>query len=215
MTDARGEVTPLFLRPLSQQYMGYSDPEAISSEKSSMFVGSIIVQFDRSQQDAEAVIRHAMAGIDPNLTIVHFASYEAQVASNFNQDRLIARLTGLFGILALVLASVGLYGVMSYLVARRTAEIGIRMALGATRSNVIFMVLNGALLQILAGLLLGLPAAFFVGHLMTSFLYGVAFYSPFAFLAATFVLSICAAIAGFIPARRAASIHPTLALRTE
>ncbi len=215
MSDARGEVTPLFLRPLSQEYTGYSDPEAISSEKSSMFVGSIIEQFDRPRQDAEAVIRHAMAGIDPNLTIFHFASYDAQVAMNFNQDRLIARLTGLFGILALVLASVGLYGTMSYLVARRTAEIGIRMALGATRSNVIVMVLNGALLQVLAGLLLGLPVAFFVGHLMTSFLYGVAFYSPLAFLAATFVLSICTAIAGFIPARRAASIHPTLALRTE
>lgn len=215
MSDARGEVTPLFLRPLSQEYTGYSDPEAISSEKNSMYVGSIIVQFDRPQQDAETVIRHAMAGIDPNLTIFHFASYDGQVASNFNQDRIIARLTGLFGILALVLASVGLYGTMSYLVARRTAEIGIRMALGANRSDVIVMVLNGAMLQVLAGLLLGLPAAFFVGHLMTGFLYGVAYYSPLAFLAATLVLSICTAIAGFIPARRAASIHPTLALRTE
>lgn len=215
MSDPRGEVTPLFLRPLSQEYTGYSDPEAISSEQSSMFVGSIIVQFAGPQQDAEAVIRRAIEGIDPNLTIFHFASYDAQVAMNFNQDRLIARLTGLFGILALVLASVGLYGTMSYLVARRTAEIGIRMALGASRSNVIAMVLNGALSQVLAGLLLGLPAAFFVGHLMTSFLYGVAFYSPLAFLAVTFVLSICTAIAGFIPARRAASIHPTLALRIE
>src|SRR6185437_8361191 len=105
---------PLFLRPLTQQYMGYTDPEAISSEQSSMFLNSIIVQFSRSQSDVENLIRHAMAQVDPNLTIFYFSAYDAQVAMNFNQDRLIARLTMLFGILALALASVGLYGVISF-----------------------------------------------------------------------------------------------------
>jgi ABC-type antimicrobial peptide transport system permease subunit len=124
-----------------------------------MFVGSIIVQFARPQQDAEATILHAMASIDPNLPVFHFTSYDSQVAGNFNQDRLIARLTGLFGMLALILASVGLYGVVSYLVARRSGEIGIRMAMGASRSNVVSMVLRGALLQVLVGLVLGIPAA--------------------------------------------------------
>jgi predicted permease len=215
MSDPRGEITPLFLRPLSQQYPGYTEPEAISSEKSSMFVGSIIIQFDRPQQDAESVIRRTLAEIDPNLTVFYFASYDSQVASNFNQDRLITRLTSLFGILALALASVGLYGVMSYFVARRTAEIGIRMALGATRAGVVFMVLRGALGQILAGLLLGLPVALVAGHLMARLLYRVSSYDPMAFVAATLVLGVCAAVAGFIPASRAASIDPMRALRTE
>jgi len=138
-----------------------------------------------------------------------------QVAGNFNEERLIARLTSLFGSLALILASVGLYGVMSYLVARRTSEIGVRMALGATRSSVLAMVLRGALWQILVGLGLGVPAALLAGHLMASQLYGVGGYDPLALGGATLVLGLCAAAAGFIPARRAASIEPMKALRTE
>jgi macrolide transport system ATP-binding/permease protein len=215
MTDPRGEVTPLFLRPLAQQYLGYTDPEAISSEESSMFVGSIILQFTRPQQDGEAMVRRTLADIDPNLTVFHFVSYDSQVALNFNQDRLIARLTSLFGVLALILASVGIYGVMSYFVARRTGEIGIRMALGATRSSVVRMVLQRVLFQILAGLALGVPAAFLAGHLMTSLLYGVTGYDPLAFSAAVLLLGGCAAVAGWIPARSAASIDPMRALRTE
>jgi predicted permease len=215
MTDPRGEVFPLFLRPLSQQYAGYTDPEAISSEKSSMFVGSIIVQFARPQQDAEAMIRRTLAEIDPNLTVVRFNSYDSQVADNFNQDRLIARLTSLFGVLALILASVGLYGVMSYFVARRTSEVGIRMALGATRWSVVSLVLRGTMVQILAGLCLGVPAALYAGHLMASLLYNVSGFAPFALIGSTLMLGICGTVAGFIPAQRAASIDPMRALRTE
>ena len=108
-------------------------------------MGSIIIQFAGPQQDVEDMMRRALAGIDPNLTIFYFARYDAQVAENFNQDRLIARLTSLFGVLALTLASVGLYGVVSFFVVRRTSEIGIRMAMGAPRSRVISMVLGGVL----------------------------------------------------------------------
>jgi ABC-type antimicrobial peptide transport system permease subunit len=215
MNDPRGEAEPLFLRPLSQQYLGYTDPEAISSEKSSMFVGSIIIQFANPQQNAEAMIRQALAQIDPNLTIFYFSSYESQVARNFNQDRLIARLTSLFGVLALALASVGLYGVVSFQVARRTNEIGVRMALGATHASVISMVLRGAFWQVLIGAALGIPAALYAGHLMASMLYRVSGYDPLAYSGGTIVLGICAAIAGFIPAHRAASIDPMVALREE
>jgi len=170
MNDPHGEVTPLFLRPLTQQYLGYTEPEAISSEKSSMFVGSIIIQFARPQSDVEEMVRRTLADIDPNLTIFYFSSYNSQVARNFNQDRLIARLTSLFGVLALTLASVGLYGVISFFVARRTSEIGIRMAMGASRSNVVALVLRGALWPFLIGIVLGVPAALYASHLSASLL---------------------------------------------
>ena len=215
MNDPHHEVTPLFIRPLTQQYLGYTEPEAISSEKSSMFVGSIIIQFDGPQKDVENLVRHALAEIDPNLTIFYFSSYDSQIARNFNQDRLIARLTSLFGILALTLASLGLYGVVSFFVARRTGEIGIRMAMGASRSGILSMVLRGALWPIVIGVGLGIPAALYVGHLSADLLYKVKGDNPLAYLAAMLALVISAAIAACIPARRAASINPMDALRED
>jgi ABC-type antimicrobial peptide transport system permease subunit len=137
------------------------------------------------------------------------------VADNFNQERLISRLTGLFGFLALVLASVGLYGITAYSVARRTSEIGLRMALGANRQSVLGMVLRGALLLVGLGLAIGVPVALLGGRLMRSQLYGVRTYDPLTLLGAIVVLSVAAAFAGFLPARRAASIEPMNALRTE
>jgi macrolide transport system ATP-binding/permease protein len=215
MNDPHRDVVPLFLRPLSQQYLGYTDPEAISSEKSSMFVGSIIIQFGRPQTEVENLVRHALDDIDPNLTSFYFASYDSQVARNFNQDRLIARLTGLFGVLALTLASVGLYGVVSFFAARRTSEIGIRMAMGASRFGIVLMVMRGALWPILVGIGLGIPSALYAGHLSAGLLYGISGDNPAAYLGAIIALGISAAVAGFIPARRAASVDPIDALRDE
>src|SRR5437763_15268363 len=126
-----------------------------------MFVKFIILDFAQASPDAEAIAHRTLAAIDPNLTVMHFSPYDAEIAGNFNQDRLLARLTSLFGILALILASVGLYGVMSYTVVRRASEIGIRMALGAARSGVVAMVVRDALWQILIGLAFGIPAALF------------------------------------------------------
>jgi ABC-type antimicrobial peptide transport system permease subunit len=104
---------------------------------------------------------------------------------------------------------------MSYVVARRTSEIGIRMALGATRQSVVVLVMRGVLWQILIGLILGIPAALYAGYLMNSLLYGVGSYDLWALTGAPLILVLCAAAAGFIPARRAASIEPMKALRTE
>ena len=215
MNNPRSPVRPVYLRPLFQRDLAYTEPEMIGGESSSMFINAIILNFSRPPQDAEALMRHTLASIDPNLTIADVRSFDSQVSGNFNQERLIAQLTSLFGVLALIIASVGLYGVMSYFVARRTSEIGIRMALGATRSSVVSMVLRGALWQVVIGLALGIPAALFAGHLMTGLLYGVGGYDPFALTGAVFVLGLCAAVAGFIPARRAASIEPMQALRSE
>ncbi len=215
LNNPRETVRPVYLRPLSQPFAGYKEAMMISTETQSMFINSIVLDFNHAPQDAEEMMRHTLAGIDPNLTIFDVRSLNAQVAGNFTQERLIAQLTSLFGILALILASVGLYGVMSYFVARRTSEIGIRMALGATRPSVVAMVMRGALWQILIGLTLGIPAALFAGHLMAGLLYGVGSYDPLALSGAVFVLGVCAAAAGYLPARRAASIEPIQALRTE
>jgi predicted permease len=215
MNNPRDPVRPVFLRPLTQRFNAFQEPQMISAEASSLFMHTVLFNFNAPQQNVEGLIRRTLAGIDPNLTVVNLQSFEAQVAGNFNEDRLISRLTGLFGILALILASVGLYGVMSYLVARRTSEIGVRMALGATRSSVLAMVLRGALWQILIGLGLGVPAALLAGHLMASQLYGVGGADPLALISATLVLGFCATAAGFIPARRAAAVEPMQALRTE
>jgi macrolide transport system ATP-binding/permease protein len=226
MNNPRSEPRPVFLRPLAQYYNGYKTwtgggpapsflDAIVGGETQSMFIDAVIINFRAPQQNAEDLLRRTMASIDPNLTVVDVRSFDAQVAGNFTQDRLVARLTTLFGILALILASVGLYGVMSYFVAKRTGEIGIRMALGATRASVLGSVLRGALLQIAFGLVVGIPAALFAGHLMASQLYGVGSYDPWAFVGAALVLALCAALASLIPARRAASIEPMQALRTE
>ena len=226
MNNPRSETRPVFLRPLAQFYNGYktwpgggpapSFMDAIlGGETQSMFIDAIVVNFRTPQQNVDELLRRTLASIDPNLTVVDLRTFDAQVASNFTEDRLVARLTTLFGILALILASVGLYGVMSYFVARRTGEIGIRMALGATRSSVLGSVMWSALLQIAIGLAFGVPFALLAGHLMASQLYGVGAYDPWALSGAAVVLAICAVVASLVPARRAASIEPMQALRTE
>jgi predicted permease len=166
-------------------------------------------------ENFEPEVRRAMAGIDPNLTLLDMVSFGEQVALNFNQERLIARLTELFGLLALVLACVGVYGVTAYSVARRTNEIGIRMALGAGRRTVLGLVLRGALVQVGLGLAIGIPVAVAGGRLLASELYGVKGHEPVIFALAAVLLAICALAAGFLPARRASALDPIAALRQE
>ena len=215
LNSPREDVRPVFLRPITQQYAGFTEPEMVGGETRSMFINAIVLTFNSPQPNADALIRQTMAGVDPNLTVIDLRTLDAQVAGNFTQDRLVAQLSTLFGILSLILASVGLYGVMSYFVARRTSEIGIRMALGATRASVVAMVMRGVLWQVVIGLLLGIPAAFYAGTLMKSLLYGVVNSDPWALAGAPLLLVLCAAVAAFIPAHRAASIEPVQALRTE
>jgi predicted permease len=174
----------------------------------------------RTSQDENAVLPglvKTLRSINPNLGVYGESTMTAQLSSS--QSALLHRfaswLVGGFAGLALVLGVVGLYGVVAYSVSQRTREIGVRMALGATRSGVINLVLRGALSQIVAGLCLGIPAALLAGHLMGSMLYGVSGYDPLAFIGATLLLGVSAAIAGFIPAHRAASIDPMHALRSE
>jgi macrolide transport system ATP-binding/permease protein len=215
INNPRDPARPVFLRPLAQRITSFQRSDMTAGETASMFIGAVMLESSAPGQNVEGLVRRTLAEIDPNLTVADFGSFDTQVAGNFTAERIIARLTSLFGILALALASIGLYGVMSYFVARRTSEIGVRMALGSTRSDVLVMVLRGAFWQILVGLGFGVPAALLAGHLMANQLYGVGSYDPLALMWAVAVLALCAAAAGFIPARRAASIEPMEALRSE
>ena len=161
MADAKYEspqdkVRPMYFRPLTQQ-LHVTEPNDIMAEGRSLYINSVTLNFRSHPQNVDAMVRSTLADIDPNLTVTDLRSLDDQVSGNLNQERLVARLTMLFGLLALVLASVGLYGITSYAVARRTSEIGLRMALGADRSNVVRMVLRGAFVQVALGLALGIP----------------------------------------------------------
>jgi ABC-type antimicrobial peptide transport system permease subunit len=163
----------------------------------------------------ERLARNTLSSINPNLAIVKFQTFEQQIADQFTSERMIARLSLTFGGLALLLAMIGLYGVTAYTVARRTPEIGIRMAVGAERGNIIAMVMRGAFLQIVVGLLLGIPIALVCVRFVKAQLYEITSANPSIVIGAIVTLTFAALVAGWIPARRAASIDPAEALRIE
>jgi ABC-type antimicrobial peptide transport system permease subunit len=153
--------------------------------------------------------------INPKQPANEFKPIQMLVDRAGSPRRFFVMLVASFAGLGLLLAALGIYGLISYSVTQRTQEIGIRMALGATRQSVMSMVLRGALWQVLIALGLGIPSALIAGRLMAGMLYGVGSFDPLAMTGAVFVLSLSAFVAGFIPARRAASIEPMQALRSE
>jgi macrolide transport system ATP-binding/permease protein len=205
----------MYFLPLTQRAGNAKDPDGPLEKDQSMYAGALVIQTIRPIPGFEKIVNTTLASINPNLTIVKFRTFQQQIDDRFIEERLIARLTSLFGLLALLLAAIGLYGVTAYTVVRRTPEIGIRMALGAARSQVIGTVMRGAMLQTIAGLAIGIPVAIFCVRYVKSQLYEITSVNlPVMFLAIG-VLIVAAAIAGIIPARRAASIDPVRALRIE
>jgi ABC-type antimicrobial peptide transport system permease subunit len=205
---------PMFFLSLVQPIQ-FSSPNYVRTEAQSLYAQSIQLNVASAPESYENAIRQALTSINPNLFAIDITSYSEQVARNFNQQRLISRLTDLFSLFALLLSSVGLYGVTAYNVTRRTNEIGIRMALGANRGNVLSMILRGAFSQVGIGLCIGIPLSILCGRYLAHQLYGVSRLNPLALGGAAFVLIVCALIAGLLPARRAASIEPSEALRAE
>ncbi|HEX2665312.1 MAG TPA: FtsX-like permease family protein, partial [Candidatus Acidoferrum sp.] len=179
----------------------------------SHFLHDILIVTRPGAGVSDALIRQAMASVDPNLPIISIQTLREQVAGVFRQQRLIAQLTSLFGILSLVLASVGLYGVTSYNVGRRTNEIGVRMALGASRGDVVRLVLRGAFLLITFGLILGIPLSLATSRVLSSQLYGINPYDPVPIAIAVAVLGLFGLIATLVPARHAIRVDPMVALR--
>ncbi|MDE1175805.1 MAG: ABC transporter permease [Edaphobacter sp.] len=208
--NLRNPVRPMYFRPLLQ--VAHTSPEG---DVRSLYVGAIMIQTKGRVDGLESQVRHTLANINPNLTVVRFMTFGEQIRAQFDQERLLAQLTLMFGILALILASVGLYGVTAYSVAKRTPEIGVRMALGASRGSVVSMVLREAMMQAGIGLAIGIPVAWMCARFVQSQLYGVGGHDAIVLGGAVLTLTLAASLAGLIPAQRAASTDPVKALRTE
>jgi len=178
-------------------------------------IGSIVVHFLHPPEDPEGMIRRALAQVDPNLAISTPRTMDAQIAATLSKESLIAGLAMIFALLAATLASIGLYGVTSYIAAQRAADIAIRIALGSTRLGIVRFVLRAVMGQIALGILLGIPLALATGYAMKDQLYQLHWYDPAGLVLAILVLGVCSLAAEFIPARRAAKIDPMKALRTE
>jgi macrolide transport system ATP-binding/permease protein len=220
-TNAHAPTRPMIFLP-ALQIAQYDSESEMSVQMRSLLAGAVVLHVAPGAGSLEPAVRRALSEADPNLAMVRLGTMADQVSLNFRVNRLMASLTAAYGVLALVLASLGLYGVTAYNVTRRTREIGIRMALGADRSRVVRDVLRGALLQTGIGLLFGIPAALIAVPAalaatgsVASQLYGIDARDPTVLAIAVFVLIASAVAAAVIPARRAASIDPTSALRME
>jgi predicted permease len=199
-TDLRRETPPTFYVPYQQEAPGQMTFAVRAADDATALIASI---------------RETVREADQKLPLSDVRTQSQQVNKSIAQERLFATLSGFFGLLALLLASIGLYGVMSYSVAHRTNEIGIRLALGAQRSDVIRLVLRETLLLVLMGLVIGLGAALASTRLISSMLFGLTPNDPGIILLAILLLIAVATLAGYLPARRASRVDPIVALRYE
>jgi predicted permease len=213
--DYKDPIRPMFWLPEAQTTQYIDDPAFTSGEIWSHYLYNIVIWAPGNPPGMEEKVRKVLANVDPNLVLNGVDSYTKVLSGDFQQENMIATLTSLFGVLGLALAAIGLYGVMAYTVEQRTSEIGLRMALGADRWQVVRMVLRGSFSQIGIGLAVGIPAAIGAGKLMSDQLFGVRPWDPVMLTAATLLLGLAALLASLIPARRAAGVEPMVALRNE
>jgi len=213
-SNASEPTRPMIFLPMLQ--IGASAREAGSSVQArSTLIGTVELLVAPGASNLEPAIRNALAEAHPGLGATRIMPFDVQVAGNFRGNRLMARLAGAYGILALMLAALGLYGVTSYGVSRRTHEFGVRMALGADRGRIVRSVVRTALLQTAVGLAIGIPLALFAGRALAARLFDVSARDPIVIGGAAVVLMAIAALAAVVPAFRAASISPTRALRSQ
>jgi predicted permease len=179
------------------------------------YARTILIRTTNDPAMTIADLRAAVAEVDPNLPLLQITTIHDQVSNLISHDELISTLTGLFSLLALLLAAIGLYGVMSYNVARRTNEIGIRLAVGAQGANILRMIMRESLVLLAIGTSLGLPLAMMATRIIKEQLFAIDAIDPISFAVALLVVSLMTVIAGWLPARRAANVDPTTALRCE
>jgi predicted permease len=213
--DARFVVYNLGDPILPYLFLPAAQGEYETENLGSLFLHDIVIVTQPGATVSLSRLEQAIATGDPNLPVVSFLSMEDQVAGQLGQPRLIAQLTSLFGILSLALASIGLYGVTAYNTGRRVNEVGVRMALGASRRNVTALVLQGAFTLVVWGFVLGIPVTFAAARLLRGQLYGLNPYDPLVVAKAVAVLAASALVAALVPAVRASWISPSQALRSE
>jgi predicted permease len=183
--------------------------------QSILYFGNFEVRYAGNAAQMIPAIGHAIAEVNPNVPINKISTLSEKVYASTSNQRLVAQLSSFFGLLAGFLVCIGIYGLLSYAVARRTSEIGVRMALGARRSNVLWLILREILVLAAIGVAIGIPAALEGNHLVAAMLYGLSPTDPLGLLAAVVLLVTIAALAGFLPARRASLVEPNVALRCE
>src|SRR5262249_5944352 len=176
--------------------------------------GPVVIRSRLPQAEMVAAVKRVLIEIDPSIT-VSFQGFKPMIEATLLRERLMATLSGFFGMLALLLACVGLYGILSYSVADRTSEIGIRMALGAQRRDVFWLILREALSLVIAGVAVGLPLIFAVARLASTLLFGLTPADPVSLLMAALLMLAVALLACWVPARRGADVVPKSGLRSE
>jgi len=211
-TTVRWENHSMFFIAPTQEAASNKDPV---SEDISLYAGAVVIATEAPMPEIESLTRQTLSSINPNLAVVKFETFSKQIADRTNEDRMISRLTLIFGGLSLLLAALGLYGVTSYTVARRTSEIGIRIALGARPSQVVSMVMRGAMVQTLIGLAIGIPVVLACARFVESQLFQIKGVDWRVLLAAVAALALASVLAGVIPARRAATTDPARTLTVE
>jgi predicted permease len=211
-TAPRQPVRPMIFLPAFST-VAYDNPSMANVQARSLLFRVVVIRATTDLGTLEPAIRRALADVDADLQVIRVLTLTEQVRSNFRIERLMSRLTSLYGLLALLVAAIGLYGVTAFSVAQRTREIGVRMALGADRARIVRTVMRGPLLQAIAGLVIGVPLSLAAGRAIAAHLYGVDAGDPTIFGTAIVVLLVSMAAAAIIPGLRAASIDPTRALR--
>jgi ABC-type antimicrobial peptide transport system, permease component len=200
---ARDKTAPAVFRPILQV------------QEEGAYTVSLQIRTNSNPTDLAQTVRQVIAQMDDRMPVFDVTTLTDQVRGTLNQDRLVAQLVSFFGGLALLLACIGLYGMLAHSVTRRTNEIGIRMALGAERRTIVKMILRETFLLVIAGLFIGVPAALIAARFIASQLYGLSAGDPRTFVAAAVVLIAVAIVAGYLPARKAARVNPLTALREE
>jgi predicted permease len=207
-------IGPFFFLPEAQHDFVQKD-HLTDADPGSHYLKDIVILSRPGAHVSDSLVRRALASVDSSVPIISIQTLQQQVSAVFGQQRLIARLTSFFGLLSLVLSCIGLYGVTAYNAERRTGEIGLRMALGAGRKQVVGLVVRGAFALISLGIVTGLPLAFIAGRFLGSELYGTDPYNPVVFVMAVTALALSAMLAALAPALRATFISPIEALRAE
>jgi macrolide transport system ATP-binding/permease protein len=215
--NGRRPVLPTFFMPFLQQGQrerAEAARRALAIDRSH-YPQAIEIHAVGAAPTLEGDIRRVLAEVDRRITVRTMLPMDEQVAREFNIERLIARLTTTFGLVALLLACLGLYGVTAYSVSRRTREIGVRMAMGASSGRVLGTVIRGALVQVAVGIAIGLPAAFAAARMLQARLFGIGAHDPLVLASGLALLGMSAALAALLPARRAAATDPAVTLRQE